>query len=33
MKTKVATQRPIYLDNAASTPMDERVIELGQSQA
>ena len=27
MKTKVATQRPIYLDNAASTPMDERVIE------
>lgn len=27
MKTKVAPQRPIYLDNAASTPMDERVIK------
>ena len=25
-KTNVALQRPIYLDNAASTPMDERVI-------
>lgn len=27
MKTKIASPRPIYLDNAASTPMDERVIE------
>lgn len=26
MKAKTHAQRPIYLDNAASTPMDERVI-------